>query len=125
VTDSPPRISFVILGPPVPKERARRGKGGRWFTPKRTRQYEGIVAMAAAAKKSLVPDWPMDAEYMLHVRLYFPNFRRRDCDNCVKSLQDAMRGVLYHDDHRVGVLCPPWEVDRERPRAEVTVEVCG
>jgi Holliday junction resolvase RusA-like endonuclease len=123
VVSEPQRITFSIMGPPVPKERARRGKGGHWFTPKKTRAYEALVGMAAMAKKSLVRDWPMDAEYMLHVRLYFPNHRRRDADNVIKSVQDGLRGVLYHDDHRVGVLCPPWEVDRERPRAEVTVEV--
>jgi Holliday junction resolvase RusA-like endonuclease len=121
------KLAFTIPGKPQSKERARRDpRTGRWFTPSKTRRYEGqakLLASHALACAGLRKDWPQTAKYMLRLRLYFPDARRRDADNCVKSIQDAMRGVLFDDDHRVGIECPPWEVDRDNPRAEVEVEV--
>jgi Holliday junction resolvase RusA-like endonuclease len=119
------KLTFTIPGPPIPKARARAGRGGRFYTPTKTRRYERQVKTLAMLTLALShrSAWPLDAKYMLRVRLYFPNARRRDADNCVKAIQDAMRGVLFTDDHRVGIECPPWEVDRAQPRAEVTVEV--
>lgn len=121
------KVSFVVMGKPQGKERARRDpRTGRWFTPTKTRRYEGLVGRIAQAALHLSGhrrEWPKDGRYMLRLRLYFPDARRRDADNCAKAIQDACTGVLWDDDHRVGVECPPWEIDRERPRAEVTVEV--
>lgn len=120
------RLSFVIPGPPVPKARARRGKGGRWYTPDATRRYEGAIHRAAALAlmtSGLCLRWPRAAEYRLTARLFFPDRRRRDADNVIKSLADGMIGVLWDDDHRVGIAADPWQVDRDNPRAEVTVEV--
>lgn len=121
------KLVFEIPGKPQGKERARRDpRSGRWFTPTKTRRYEGIVRMisaAALATSGFRRGWPMDADYMLRLRLYFPDARRRDVDNVAKAIADAMRGILWNDDHRVGIECPPWEVDRERPRAVVEVEV--
>jgi crossover junction endodeoxyribonuclease RusA len=41
-------VSFIVPGTPVPKERPCPGRGGHFYTPKRTRQYdEELVAWAA------------------------------------------------------------------------------
>lgn len=120
------KLSFIIDGPPVPKARARKGRNGRFFTPERTRRYERHVASCARAAlwtSGFRSMWPMEGKYMLRARLYMPDARRRDSDNVAKSLSDAMIGVLFADDHRVGFSVDPWEVDRENPRAEVEVEV--
>ncbi len=120
------RLSFVVPGPPVPKARARRGKGGRWYTPDETRLYErhvGACARVALALARLASRWPMDAEYRLTARMYFADRRRRDADNVVKSLADGCIGVLWADDHRVGIAADPWQIDRDNPRVEMVVEV--
>jgi Holliday junction resolvase RusA-like endonuclease len=121
------KLTFTIPGKPQGKERARRDpRTGRWFTPTKTRRYEGqvrLLASHALAIAGLRRTWPMDGRYMLRLRLFFPDARRRDADNVVKAVQDAMRGVLFTDDHRVGIECPPWEVDRAQPRAEIEVLV--
>ena len=43
---------FVVPGPPVPKQWARRDARGRWYTPTRTRRYEeegGLVRTLSGA----------------------------------------------------------------------------
>lgn len=121
------RLAFVIPGPPIPKARARRGAGGRWYTPTATQRYERHVgACGAAALLALgaaASSWPMRAEYMIRARVFMPDARRRDVDNVVKSICDGLIGVTWADDHRVGIECPPWQVDRGNPRVELTVEV--
>jgi Holliday junction resolvase RusA-like endonuclease len=121
------KLTFTIPGKPQGKERARRDpRSGRWFTPTKTRRYERNVRQLAAWAlhfASLRTEWPKGAKYMLRLRLFFPDARRRDADNVAKAIQDACTGLLWDDDHRVGIECPPWKVDRAQPRAEVTVEV--
>jgi Holliday junction resolvase RusA-like endonuclease len=47
------------------------------------------------------------------------------CDNCAKSICDALNGIVYLDDSQIVELIIRRYVDRERPRAEVTVERAG
>jgi Holliday junction resolvase RusA-like endonuclease len=120
------KLSFTIPGAPVPKARARKGRGGHWYTPEKTRNYEMRIAVHARqtlAVSGFRSQWPMDADYMLRARIYVPTRRRLDVDNVCKSLADGMIGMLWDDDHRVGIECPPWDVDKTNPRVEVTVEV--
>src|SRR5699024_7442202 len=112
--------------PPVPKARARRGKGGHWYTPTKTRRYERHVsacAFAALVQARRIGRWPKDARYMLRARIYRATNRRMDADNVLKSLADGCIGVFWDDDHGVGFECPPSELDRGNPRVEVEVEV--
>jgi len=120
------RLEFTIPGPPQPKQRARKGKGGRWYTPTPTRRYHAHVAAcahAALVKAKLIGKWPMDEEYMISIMIFFPDKRRRDADNVVKSIQDGCTHIIWHDDHRVGCYSPPWRIDRDNPRAEVVIDV--
>jgi Holliday junction resolvase RusA-like endonuclease len=119
-------LAFTIPGPPVPKARARKGRSGHWYTPEKTRSYERRIyahARAALWASGFRSMWPMAADYMLRARIYAPTRRRMDVDNLVKSLADGCIGVLWADDHRVGIECPPWEVDKANPRVEVSIEV--
>jgi Holliday junction resolvase RusA-like endonuclease len=52
-----------------------------------------------------------------------PDKRRRDADNCVKSICDGLNGVLWDDDAQVVEMSVRKDLDRDNPRAEVTVEV--
>jgi Holliday junction resolvase RusA-like endonuclease len=116
------KLSFVIPGPPRPKQRARRGRNGHWYTPKETRAYEGVVHWYAARARAR-KRWPMDASYRVEVVLYMPDRRTRDGDNVLKSIQDGANGVLWKDDRQVVETTVRKDLDRDDPRAEVVVEV--
>jgi Holliday junction resolvase RusA-like endonuclease len=119
-------VSFTVFGPPVPKARARRGKGGRFYTPEKTRRYETAVGWAARAAKNVAHvDWPMDATYRMTCAIYMPDNRRRDGSNVLKSLEDGCIGVLFDDDCQVESCVWSMALDRENPRVDVTVEVLG
>ncbi len=107
---------------PRPKARARRGKGGRWYAPRATKAYEESVGWPARAAGIHKP-------YMGAVRLeiagWLPNRRRRDIGNCANSILDGLNGVAWVNDSQMVELVVRRDVDRHRPRAEVTVEVSG
>jgi Holliday junction resolvase RusA-like endonuclease len=117
------KLAFTVPGPPQPKERPRKGRSGRFYTPAATRGYEEALRAFAlqAVNRS---GWPMATKQPLAVTLYayFPDRRRRDLDNAAKCL-DGANGVVWHDDSQI---CE-WHVyrrhDAKRPRLEVTVEI--
>jgi Holliday junction resolvase RusA-like endonuclease len=112
-------IAFTVEGVPRPKARARRGAGGRWYTPQATKAYEEAVGWAARAAG--VRD-AYEGPVRLTVGLWFPDRRRRDVDNCAKSICDALNGIAYLDDSQVAQLSVECRLDRQRPRAEISIE---
>jgi Holliday junction resolvase RusA-like endonuclease len=112
-------ITFTVEGAPRPKARARRGAGGRWYTPQATRDYEEAVGIAARGSGAREP---LKGAVRLSIDLWLPDRRRRDVDNCAKSICDALNGIAYQDDSQIVELIVRRHVDRERPRAEVIIE---
>jgi len=115
-------IKFTVEGVPRPKARARRGAGGRWYTPQVTKAYEEAVGWAARAAGV---HEPCEDGVRLDIVLWMPDRRRRDLDNCAKSICDGLNGIAYEDDSQIVELIVRRHVDRERPRAEVIVECAG
>jgi len=124
-------LEFTVPGPPVPKGRprtVRRARDGRplpkpiTFTPKRTTDYEAHVRTIAWAAVSHVPAWRTDAAYRVTATFYRAA-RRGDADNCIKSVLDSLQPLLFADDAQVIEQSARLEIDRERPRAEVRVEM--
>lgn len=123
-------LAFIIPGKPQPKARARRNPHTRrWVTPTRTRQYEARVkayALRAIQERktdlaSCYEPWPMKADkYRVEIMLYFPDKRRRDPDNVVKSVLDGCIGVLWDDDHRIASSVD-FDWDKDEPRTVVRV----
>ena len=111
-------IRVIIEGCPVPKQRPRAGKGGRMYTPKKTRKYERLVA--DMARLAYGGD-PVDHDVEVRMAIFWPDRRRRDLDNTVKSILDGFNGVIYVDDYFVQRLVVERYIDRERPRAEVVI----
>lgn len=115
-------ISFTVPGPPKGKERPRFNRStGRTYTPKSTRVYEDSVCASyqQAAPKGLEKDGIWSAT----LRIYFADLRRRDLDNVIKSVLDALNDVAYADDAQVHEIHAYRELDRENPRVEVEL-VC-
>jgi crossover junction endodeoxyribonuclease RusA len=111
--------AFTIEGLPVPKERARRGQNGHWYTPRATRGYAQLVGWTA--REAGVCDRLL-GPLRLHIKLWFPDRRRRDLDNVAKAIQDALNGIAWDDDSQIMELSVARNFDRERPRAEVTIQ---
>jgi Holliday junction resolvase RusA-like endonuclease len=115
-------LRFVVDGPPVPCERPRvvaRGGHAVAFTPGRTRRYQRQVALVARA--ALPPGWPLDAVYSLGVTVYWPDRRRRDLSNILKSIEDGCNRIVWDDDCQVTSIYVRGALDRERPRVEVRI----
>lgn len=132
------RLAFVVLGPPVPKARARvvhrEGQRPVAFTPARTAKYTAHVATLARAavhryRITTGKSWPLDAPaFAIAVDVYTSAGRgtRGDIDNHLKLAMDAGNGVLWDDDRDVVDAHPrllPCAAGRER--AEVRVEAWG
>jgi Holliday junction resolvase RusA-like endonuclease len=106
------RISFEVVGDPVPKARARTvRKGGRtWsFTPKKVAEWERLVR--TEAEKHFTE--PFTGPVALTIGFYIkrPKNRRKenyvettpDLDNLEKAVLDGLNGVAYDDDRLVVV----------------------
>lgn len=115
-------LRFTVDGKPQGKQRARMGKGGRWYTPRETVAFETAVRNAAFIE--MVAEGigkRYEHPVVLSVRCYFPDAHRRDGDNVLKAIQDALNGLVYVDDCQVHRAAVEHCIDRERPRTEVKV----
>ena len=80
--------TFEIPGPPVAKQRPRRGPGGTWYTPKATHDAERHVAECAmVAGVRMEPKHEYSIEIDLHMSAI------RDVDNCAKLILDGLQGM--------------------------------
>ena len=119
------KLRFIVPGPPVPKERPRRGKGGHFYTPQKTLAYEKTVGWAAlAARQAQSASWPLHERYSMNVTIVFADDKGGDFDNVIKSIADGCEGVLWNNDRQIraggwAILAP----DAARPRVEVEVTV--
>lgn len=108
-------ITFKIPLKPQTKERARHGRGGQVYTPKKTRAYEEAVKMFAMAEmrgKSKLTG-PIEIEILFIYRWpkSWSEKKRKengcfktsapDVDNLLKSICDPLNGVLWSDDRLV------------------------
>jgi crossover junction endodeoxyribonuclease RusA len=91
-----------IPGKPQPKQRARKGAGGRWYTPLETRQYERLVKQCALVARPV--GWRLDGRYHVTIHVFAPDKRNRDLDNIAKSILDGCNGILWADDAQVDSL---------------------
>lgn len=112
------RISFIVPGPPTPKERPKLNKFGRAVTPEKTlaaeRRVEEITTSAMDGRE------PFFGPIRLFVTMVFetpsswnkqeredaisglmPHVSTPDMDNVEKMVCDGMNGVVYYDDSQV------------------------
>lgn len=128
-------IMLRIDGSPVGKSRPRFTKGGRAYTPKKTRFYEEQVADAATKAMAGVRynDAPVQVfmiAYMEIPKSYSDAKKKRcmagqhnptrpDVDNIIKAVLDGCNGIVYKDDRFVfDVRCIRRYDDGNGPRLE-------
>lgn len=139
-------IAFVIPGLPIaqPRQRSRvMAMGGRFisqnYTPAKApvNEFKAAVRMACAAVHH---GEPLVGPLSVTLRFIFPRpkcltFRSKpmprvprqgkpDIDNLLKSVADALNGLLWRDDAQiVGAFVTKWiAAGDEQPRTEVQVE---
>lgn len=111
-------ITFSVPGQPVGKGRPRVGRAGphaRLFTPEKTVAYEALIVAAAddamAGRQLLAGACAVQASIGVAVPASWSKRKRADAlagriypgtkpdaDNVLKSILDAMNGVVYVDD---------------------------
>ena len=117
-------VSFTLAIPPVGKKRPRtfwHERHGRimTITPRETKLYEevGWAAKAAGLRLGL-----LQPPHQLRVRVLFQDARRRDVDNVLKTIADALNGIAWDDDAQVCEMSAVnGGIDPNIPRVEVTV----
>ena len=109
-------FSMSVKCVPVPKLRSRSIKSGRHYTPAKTANFESMIK--AQAKLMMGFKGPTSEPVELVVGFYFPvskswtNAKKRsaingevaqkpDVTNLVKSVEDALNGVVYVDDCQI------------------------
>lgn len=110
-------IPWACLASDNLRKRYTPGKGDKaWGRYKSARDTASTVVQAQY-------HGPMYCEAVsMEILFYLPNDRRRDPTNLLKMVQDSLSGIIYDDDKRITSLS--WlnmGVDRDNPRAEVTV----
>lgn len=114
-------LIFTVPGEPVAKGRARAttvNGSARMYTPAKTVNYEGLVAVYAARAMAGRPLLIGPLEMSFEARFSIPKswnkarraaqevnseyvIKRPDLDNIEKALADGMNGVVYKDDSRI------------------------
>jgi len=117
-------IEIWIPHEPVSKQRPRSAKGGRTYTPEKTRNFEKKVREFVEAWLSVrmkkPPLYEQGVALSVIAIFYFdrPNYllkksvkdealwhsKGKDIDNLSKSLLDALNGVIWYDDAQISAL---------------------
>ena len=112
------RVDFTIHTAPVSKQRPRLGKGGRVYTPSKTKVFENIVALSYGNRPSfddkyirirLKFKFEVPKSYSKKKRLEALEGKIRptkaDIDNYIKAVLDGLNKRAWKDDrYIVGIL---------------------
>jgi len=101
------------------------GGGVGWYKTREARDFQEAVKQAAWLAKRASPNWPSDPWCVDLVRIGYQLVDYLgDSDGCRKFIKDAMQGVLYVSDKRVGDgISDPPRRDGLGKRVEIVVEL--
>lgn len=112
------RVELVLPLPPSSNNAYvnKRGGGGRILSAG-GREYKRAAAMLAMGQGA----HRFHGDVAIRGTIYL-NDRRRDLSNCIKLLEDSLKGICYADDRQVACLDLVRRFDKGNPRCEITVE---
>ena len=93
------------------------GRGSKVFMLPGVRIAKEAIAWEA---RSQFHGKPLEGHLAVEVDLFWPDRRNHDVDN-IKSLLDALTGIVWNDDGQIQDLHTKKAVDRTNPRVEMRV----
>ena len=136
-------VTFKVDGVPVPKGRARyvrRGNHISTYTPEKTRTYETLIK--DAARQAMGGSEPLETPVSLYLYIRVPipasatkkrlqaiadgsekPIKKPDASNILKSVEDGMNGVVYHDDSQI-INIHVTKVFSSEPGVDICVKEC-
>ena len=93
-----------------------RGNHVRVLLSREARNFKEQCRAAALIQATEV----IEGDVILEAAFFFKD-RRRDLDNAIKPLLDALEGLCYGNDRQIVRLVVSREIDPQRPRVEVDV----
>lgn len=89
-----PVVEFTVPGRPIPMPRPRLS-GSRVFIPPSVTAYKDSIALIAKGTA-----W-LDGDVGVRITFRMAGPRKSDIDNLIKSVLDALNGIVYKDDRQV------------------------
>ena len=130
-------IKFTVPVPPVAKARPRvtmRGGFARAYTPKKTAQFEHIVADCCPLHQPISTPCHLSVTFHLPIPKSWSKAKQKaaqdgellpvtrpDIDNYIKAVMDALNGVAYEDDSQVVTLTAA-KLYSADPRVEIQID---
>jgi crossover junction endodeoxyribonuclease RusA len=111
-------FAFAWRGDPVSKERPRTGKGGRVYTPEKTRAAEDELRLRLRAAGAR----PAAGELRVTLAFRCRTRHRRDIDNLAKLVLDSCNEIVWGDDAQVSELHVFLERGHPAPGFDMIVE---
>lgn len=107
-------ITFTILGEPASKSNGRRWTGKLLIKSKKALNYSKMFKQQCPVLDPL-----MDGDIRITMRIWYAS-RRPDLD--ASLIFDLMQDCIYKNDRAVKEQHLFWGLDKDNPRAEITVE---
>lgn len=113
-----------VKGQPLPMPRPRLNRYGGVGVPKAIREYKKLVASEATRRFTgflRKGRLPLKGRVGLWLDFYRATQVRADLDNLIKTVQDALLGIIYQDDHQIVELHARKRYGCSNPRVEIAV----
>ena len=136
-------VTFKVDGTPVPKGRARYARRGNYistYTPEKTRTYETLIKDSAIEAMGASEPLETPVSLYLYIRVPIPKSctkkrleaiangsekptKKPDASNILKSVEDGMNRVVYHDDSQI-INIHVTKVYSSLPGVDICVKEC-
>jgi len=107
-------ITFTILGEPASKANSRRWTGKLFI-----KSAKALAYSKAFEDQCPLLDPMMEGDLRVTIKIWYAS-RRPDLDPSL--IFDLMQGYIYENDRQLKEQHLYWGLDKENPRAEITVE---